>query len=347
MKRNRFVIVSICLMLLLSGCARSDKPEKVSSNQEVQPIQIGLSWDTFVLERWQRDRDVFTSTATEMGAEINIQNANGDIEKQISQIEYLMEKQVDVIVVVAVESDSEGLQKAVNKAQKAGIKIVAYDRLIKNANVDLYISFDNEKVGELMAQYALDDLASDGKIAAILGAPKDNNVSQVETGLLRVLEENDQHLVYKNYVPEWKAEYGYEYTEDCLNQLEEIDVLICGNDTLASEAYRALAERKLVNKVKLIGQDADISACQRIVEDQQYMTVYKDLQTLAKQAAQYSVALAKDKAINTQNTIFDGLYEVPAYCLEPVAVTKDNLEEEIIDSQFHFRDQVYLHSLIL
>lgn len=344
MKRYRFKIMSICLMLLLSGCAGSDNLEKAGKIEEVQKIQIGLSWDSFVLERWQRDRDVFTSTATEMGAEINIQNANGDIEKQISQIEYLMEKKVDVIVVVAVESDSEGLRKAVNKAQNAGIKIVAYDRLIKNANVDLYISFDNEKVGELMAQYALDDLSSDCKIAAIMGAPKDNNVSQVEAGLMKVLEDNNQFLVYKDYAPEWKAEYGYECAEACLNQQGEIDVLICGNDTLASGAFRSLSERKLVNKVKLIGQDADISACQRIVEDQQYMTVYKDLQILAKQAAQYSVALAKDKSINTQNTMFDGLYKVPAYCLEPVAVTKDNLDEEIIDSQFHFRDEVYLHS---
>ncbi len=94
MKRYRFKIMSICLMLLLSGCAGSDNLEKAGKIEEVQKIQIGLSWDSFVLERWQRDRDVFTSTATEMGAEINIQNANGDIEKQISQIEYLMEKRL-------------------------------------------------------------------------------------------------------------------------------------------------------------------------------------------------------------------------------------------------------------
>lgn len=329
--------------ILMSGCKGNTSVENPQRLSETDGVQVGLSWDTFVLERWLRDRDVFVSTASDMGAEVNVQNANGDQEKQVSQIEYLIEKGVDVIVIVAVDTGSEELRKEIDKAHDSGIKIIAYDRLITEANVDLYISFDNKSVGNLMAQAAVDSVKPGGKIAAIMGSPTDSNVKSVEEGIAKVLEENDQTLVYKEYAPGWRAECGYEYTEECLDELGSIDALICGNDGLATSAFKALSERKIADDVSIIGQDADIDACQRIVEGQQYMTVYKDLQTLAKQAAQYAVAFGSKKVINPQDTVWDGKYMVPAYCLKPVAVTIENLEKEIIESQFHFRDEVYLH----
>lgn len=333
----------IGVLTLLAGCAQKDQEAYSQEPQKERKVQIGMAFDTFVLERWLRDRDIFLSTAGEMGAEVNVQNANGDQETQISQIEYLIEKQVDVLVIIAIDTGSKQLRDSIEKAHRAGVKVISYDRLIQEADVDLYISFDSERVGALMAQAAVEGLEEGGKIAAIMGSPTDVNVSWMEMGIEAVLEESGHQLVYKTYAPGWRNEYGYEYAEECLDETGDIDVLICGNDALASEAFRALSERKAADHVKLIGQDADIDACQRIVEGQQYMTVYKDLQTLAKQAAQYAVALGSQKELNTRQTVWDGKYEVPAYCLDPVAVTADNLDREIIDSQFHFRDEVYLH----
>ena len=135
-------------VLAASGCVRMEDAAAGSMEQEEPKVQIGLSFDSFVIERWMRERDVFVSAAKELGAEVNVQNANGDVQDQISQIEYFIRKQVDVIVVVA--GDCEALTDVMIKAREAGIKTVSYDRLIQNAVCDLYISFDNTEVGRLM-----------------------------------------------------------------------------------------------------------------------------------------------------------------------------------------------------
>ncbi|HEX3078626.1 MAG TPA: substrate-binding domain-containing protein, partial [Lachnospiraceae bacterium] len=339
----KILVLLLLVALFCASCSRESTRQEVVGNTEERKLQIGLSWDTFVLERWIRDRDVFVSTATQMNAEVNVQSANGSLEEQLSQIQYLIDKKMDVIVIVAVDTNSKKLAKLIDKAQEEGIKVISYDRLISNANADLYISFDNREVGRLMAQAVIDQIPRGGKIAAIFGPLTDNNVVELEAGVKEVLDANDQELVYRNYVENWQADYAQEYTNDCLDENGTIDGLICGNDGLAAAAYQVLAERQLAGQVCLVGQDADIDACQRVVEGSQYMTVYKAIADLAKQAAFYAVALGEGKKISTTDTINDGTYEVPYFKLDPVAVTKHNMDEVVIDSQFHFYEDVYLH----
>lgn len=172
MKKGKGILVAAVLLaaLLFAGCG-GERPESRTETEEAEDkIQIGLSFDSFVIERWIRDRDVFMSTAQELGAEVNFQTANGDVEEQISQIEYFIRKDMDVIAIIA--NDDEKLLDVVKKAKNAGIKVVCYDRLIREANADLYISFDNERVGELMAE-ALPD---GGNIFIINGSDSDYNV---------------------------------------------------------------------------------------------------------------------------------------------------------------------------
>ncbi|MFA9466353.1 MAG: sugar ABC transporter substrate-binding protein [Velocimicrobium sp.] len=343
-KKQRFVFILLLVSLLFSGCKSEAISHKQASDLGEDKIQIGLSWDTFVLERWIRDRDVFVSTATELGAEVNVQSANGSLEEQLSQIQYLIDKKVDVIVIVAVDTNSEKLVKLVNKAQGEGIKVISYDRLICGAGVDLYLSFDNKQVGRLMAQAVVNEIPNGGKIAAILGPLTDHNVVEIEAGIQEVLKERNQKLIYRNYAKNWQAEYAQEYTNECLDVNGSVDGLICGNDGLAAGAYKALAERQMAGQVCLVGQDADIDACQRIVEGKQYMTVYKSIMDLAKQAASYAVELGEGKPIESVETINDGSYDIPYIILEPVAVTRENIDKVIVDSQFHFHDEVYLHA---
>ena len=159
-------------VLAASGCVRTEDAAAGSVEQEETKVQIGLSFDSFVIERWMRERDVFVSAAKELGAEVNVQNANGDVQDQISQIEYFIRKQVDVIVVVA--GDCEALTDVMIKAREAGIKTVSYDRLIQNAGCDLYISFDNTEVGRLMARSLLENIPDGGDIFLIQGPLTDH-----------------------------------------------------------------------------------------------------------------------------------------------------------------------------
>jgi len=345
------IISSIMALIIITSCTMKEDPSKEISPVEAPRIQIGISFDTFVLERWLRDRDVFVSTATDLGAEVNVQNANGDSAEQLKQIQYLMDKKMDAIVVVAVDTGDALLASLLRKAKSEGIVVVCYDRLIQNVGADLYISFDNEKVGLLMAQAVISQVPEGGKIAAIFGPDTDNNVLQVISGVKAVLSANNQELVYENQAPGWKEEYAFEYVNECLEQVGEVDAIICGNDALAGMALKALAERQMADRVCVVGQDADILACQQIVEGYQYMTVYKPINALAKQAAQHTIDLVQGKPIRVNQVeedknymvIDDGTYQVPFVCLEPIDVTRENIDEVIIDSQFHFREEVYLH----
>jgi D-xylose transport system substrate-binding protein len=341
MKKCKFLFVLLfAFLLMFTGCKKQDeqvKEIKVTENK----IQIGLSFDSFVIERWLRDRDTFVSTAKELGAEVNVQNANGDVSEQISQIEYFIDKKMDVIVVIAV--DSEACKDVLKKARDAGIKIVAYDRLLMKSNADLYISFDNREVGSMMAETLKEKIPKGGNIITAFGPTTDNNVKQVEEGFNEIIKDSGLNVVYTVYAKGWLAEEAFDAVNEGLKKTDKIDGVLCGNDNLASQAVRALSENRMAGKVVVTGQDADLAACQRIVEGTQTMTVYKPVDKMAKSAAEYAVKLAKGEKINTTETMNDGKYEVPYVKLEPISVTKDNIDEVIINGGFHLKEDVYLN----
>ena len=332
-----FLLLGICAAL--TGCGSQEKKEEPAPQED--KVKIGLCFDTFVLERWIRDRDVFETTAKIQGAEVNVQNANGDVDQQISQIRYFIKKRMDVITIIAVDGSS--LTEVVREAKEAGIKVIAYDRLIRNADVDLYISFDNEQVGRLMGEALKERLPEGGNILAIKGPPTDNNVSQVEKGFSEAIKDSGLNVVYQQYCDAWTAELAYDAVSRGLEAYPDVAGIMCGNDGLATEAVRALTENRLAGTVVVTGQDADLNACQRIVEGTQAMTVYKPVEAEAKTAAEYAVKMGKDIYVNVTGTINDGSFDVPYISLDPIAVTKDNMQTEIIDTNFHSEEEVYLN----
>ncbi len=339
-KRALMLLLALLLTLLSPGCGGGNPEANKEPSGEDKPL-IGMSFDSFLIERWQRDRDVFVSTASELGAEVNVQIANGDPDEQVSQIEYFIKKDVDAIVVVAV--DCYGLSDIVQKARDAGIYVISYDRLIMNAKSDLYISFDNEMVGTMMGEALVANLPSGGKILSICGSPADQNVSQADGGFDAVIAKSDLTVVVQEYAPNWLAETAYSVVNKAIADGIAFDGVRCGNDDLASQAFLALSEHRLASTVKLVGQDADLAACQRIVEGTQLMTVYKPVEKLAKEAAEIVVKMARGEMPQTTDTIFDGVYDVPYKKLSPIMVTRDNIDAVIIDGGFHRREQVYLN----
>lgn len=339
--KNAFVLMLTVIITAVwaLGCGQA-APESDVETAESDAIQIGFSMDSFLIERWQRDRDLFVSKAQELGAEVNVQNANGEVSKQISQIEYFIEKKMDVIVIVAI--DGNLLREVVGKAKKAGIKVIAYDRLILNADVDLYITFDNEKVGTLMGEYLRKALGDEGTIICINGSPTDNNVTMVFGKFIETLRGSKITIDRTGYADNWLAEIGFDFVSEYLAEGNVPDGIMCGNDDIATQVVKALSENRLSGQVYVTGQDADLAACQRIVEGTQYMTVYKPLELLAQRAAEMAVAMAKNEIPETENTIYDGTYDVPFEKLEPVAVTKENMNEVIV-GKYHQKNDVYLN----
>ena len=346
-------ILVLCVgMVFLAGCGSvqekdsAETEETASAGKEEHKIQIGLTVDSFVIERWIRDRDVFVATARELGADVNVQDAGADTEEQISQIEYFISKQVDVIVVIA--RDCGVLSDVVQKAQNAGIPVISYDRMINNANTDFYISFDNRKVGEIMAQALIDAIPQGGDIFMIQGSSSDNNVKMLKEGFDDTLEDTNLNVVYEANCDGWTAELAVGYVEEALEKYPHVKGIMCGNDDIASQVVQVLAENQLAGNVVVIGQDGDLAACQRIVEGTQYMTAFKSIEDLAREAAKYAVEIGSGREASelegVTEKVNDGTYDIPSKVLDPIAVTRENIDEVIIDGGFHRRDEVYLNA---
>lgn len=339
---KRFVVVLCVLYLLcMSGCNKVESEDATLAEEKESKIQIGMSFDSFVIERWQRDRDVFVSTAKELGAEVNVQNANGDAKEQVAQIEYFIRKKMDVIVIICI--DSNELRSVVKKAKNAGIKVIAYDRMINESDVDLFISFDNEMVGAMMAKSLVGEGLEKKKVIMICGPTTDNNVFYVDTGFRGVMDKEEVEILDVTNCDGWKAELGGDYVYANMDLIEQADGIMCGNDSVATQVVRALAEKRLAGKIYVVGQDADLEACQRIVEGTQVMTVYKPVEKLAQAAAEYAIKLATNVPIDDLKTMKDGDERISYVFLEPIAVTKENIDEVIIDSGYHLKEDVYLN----
>ncbi|MDO4306450.1 MAG: substrate-binding domain-containing protein [Eubacteriales bacterium] len=338
------VLIVICVLFCGCGGGQEETENKSGSteSENADAVKIGLSFDSFVIERWLRDRDAFVPTARELGAEVNVQNANGSVKEQISQIEYLIEKDVDVLVVVAV--DCNALTEVVAKAHKAGIPVISYDRLIRDAGTDLYVSFDNRAVGSLMAENLKAAIPSGGEIFMIQGPEEDNNVRLVREGFEEGLKGGNLEAVYKANCEGWLAEQAAEYLDEALEEYPDVKGIMCGNDDIASQVVRVLSENRMAGKVQVVGQDGDLAACQRIVEGTQTMTAFKSVEILAKAAAEYAVKMAKGEELDRVNSsISDGSKEIPFCMLQPIAVTKKNMDEIIIEGGFHSEEDVYLN----
>lgn len=343
LRRTKALVMAVILVLgavTLTGCGNV-VPEVSPKEDEDDSIQIGMCFDSFVIERWEKDRDIFVSSARDLGAVVNVQNANGEIAKQIEQIEYFINKGVDAIVIVSIDADS--LEAVVKKALNKGIKVIAYDRMINNSDVNLYISFDNEAVGKLMAQSLVDSGLERNRVLMLQGSPTDNNVEQVQNGFLSVAEENAVEVFASMHCEGWRAEDASDFLYANPEILDEVDGIMCGNDNLATAVVRVLSENRKAGEIAVVGQDADLEACQRIVEGTQIMTVYKPVEKLAEAAAKATVSLIRGEKLDTDTTIFDGTYNIPSIVLEPIPVTFENIDEMIIASGFHMKEEVYMN----
>ena len=339
--RKVLAVLMILCVLMGAGCKRPEKKEITPTTKD-HVCTIGLSFDSFVIERWTRDRDVFVSTANELGAEVNVQSAGGNVSAQISQIKYFIEIEVDAIVIIT--ADANALTDVLKDARSKAIPVICYDRLVMNAGADLYISFDNEAVGRQMAQAICDNVENGGTIVEIMGPESDYNVAQVMSGFDSVCEEHEMNVTLKYNCDNWKPELAYEFVNDNFEEISGADAIMCGNDALAGEAIHALAERGYAGMILVTGQDGDLEACQRVVEGTQLVTVYKPVEKLARLAAECAVRLANGQQFEFSEIFFDGAKDIPYIAIEPSAVTKENLDEVIIDSGFHLREEVYMNA---
>lgn len=345
--RIGWVVVS-CLLSVVTGWVIARSGGEAGGVGEVgqgRPL-IGLAMDTLKEERWQVDRDLFVEQARALGAEVRVQSANSDDTVQLTQVESLLTQGVDALVIIP--HNGEAMAKAVEKAHAAGVPVLSYDRLITGCDLDLYITFDNVKVGRMQAQFLVDRLPAEGKwrMVRIYGSKTDNNALLFKQGqdevLQLLIEQGRVEVVFEDWAADWKPENAKKIMNAAITKNgRQIDAVLASNDGTAGGAIQALTEEGLAGAVVVTGQDADLAACQRIAQGTQTMTIYKPIKVLAKAAAEAAVKLAQRRPLVVRAGIDNGKLEVPTILLEIQTVTQDNLRETVIADGFRSEEAIF------
>ncbi|ATQ76461.1 D-xylose ABC transporter substrate-binding protein [Massilia violaceinigra] len=331
MKKILSVAVVSAMMILTCGQASADAKNP----------KIGFSIDDLRLERWARDRDYFVAAADKLGAKVFVQSADASEQKQIAQIENLISRGVDALVIVPYNATV--LNNAIKEAKKANIKVISYDRLVLNADVDAYISFDNKAVGEMQAAGVV-KVRPKGNYYLLGGAPTDNNAKVLREGQMAVLQplvdKGDIKIVGKQWVKDWSPSEALSIVENALTaNNNKIDGIVASNDATAGGAIQALASQKLDGKVPVSGQDSDIAAVRRVIAGSQAMTVYKPLKLLAGEAAKLAVQLVRNEKPGFNGEYDNGFKKVKTILLKPTALTKENINLLVTDG-FYTQAQI-------
>jgi D-xylose transport system substrate-binding protein len=307
-------------------------------------IVIGFSMDTLKEERWQRDRDLVVARGKELGAKVLVQAANGNDALQNSQAENLLTQGVNVLLVAP--HNGKTAATIVEAAHKAGVPVIAYDRLILDSDLDLYVTFDPVRVGEIQGEYAMKRRPK-GNYVLIGGAPTDNNALLLREGQMKFLkpsvDKGEVKIVADQWARDWQPIEALKIMENALTRVNnQVDAVVASNDGTAGGAIQALTEQKLAGKVLVTGQDAELAACQRVVAGTQTMTIYKPIPLLGGKAAEVAILLAKKQAIpDATRPVKNGRKDVPSILLEPIAVDKDNLLATVIKDGYHKLEDVY------
>jgi D-xylose transport system substrate-binding protein len=342
--RVLLVLVS-CALSIVTGLVIARGGGGAGGATRQRPL-IGLSMDTLKEERWQIDRDLFTKAAQDAGADVLVQSANSNHVVQMQNVESLITQKVDVLVIIP--KDAAAMARGVELAHAAGIPVLSYDRLITGCDLDLYLTFDNVKVGELQAKFLADRLPQGGKLRLIriYGAKTDNNAKLFKQGQDNILQPliaaGKVEVLFEDWAEDWKPENAKKITNAAITKIgPNFDAILASNDGTAGGAIQALTEEGLAGKIIVTGQDADLAACQRIAQGTQAMTVYKPIQSIATKAAELALKLARGQPIIARDAVPNGQIDVPSVLLEISAVTKENLRETVIKDGFRKEGDVF------
>ncbi|MDC7226852.1 MAG: substrate-binding domain-containing protein [Spirochaetales bacterium] len=308
---------------------------------------IGVAMGDLRLERWQRDVFYMEEAAAASGVRVIVKSADGDENLQLNQIETMLTNGIDVLLIMPVSSKT--MSGAVDACHEDGVKIISYDRMIENADLDYFVTFDTIGVGEMQAS-ALLEVVPSGKWFIMTGNEDDSNGQLFEVGqrnIIQPLIDNGTiEIVGRQNALGWQAETALPLMEDALTaNNNDIDAVLCANDGMAAGVIEALAAQGLAGKVPVTGQDADLIACQHIAEGTQYMTVYKPLNKLAYAAIDFATKVANGEDVMSycNKTNNNGKVDVPTYALDLVLTTKDTLMDTVIADGFHSYDDVYIN----
>jgi len=327
MKSYRFLIILMLIgfFVQMSGC-KHEKPK------------VGILIHSYENARWTKDKDYLVENLTKAGAEIMLEVANNDQQKQIEQAQSMIKSGAQVLIVVPINQDKAA--PIVEMAHEANVKVIAYDRLINGCKLDYYITANSTHIGELQAAY-LTSLKPKGKYALICGSKYDDNSMKLFLGQMNILqpfmEKGDIQLVYSEFTEDWSPAEGALHANRLFDQNQDsITAIIAGNDAIADGVLRVLREKGLEGKVMLAGQDTELDNVKAIMSGTQTCDILKPLKEMASTTAKLAVALALEKPLTMKfSNESNGKALVKSILIDAAVVNRNNIENTVIASGFH------------
>jgi D-xylose transport system substrate-binding protein len=328
-KARRTLIVLSAIFVVVFGA-------QVVQAQETNKLKIGFSIEDMKGERWQTDLDSFERRAKQLGAEVISSDAGGDDDRQFQQVKHMIKAGIKVLVLLP--RDTTKASRMVDAAKSANVRVISYDRLVLNSDVDLYVSFDRIEIGTMQAEYLIKQ-APAGNYVLIAGSPNDGGAKILHDAQINVLQpyidRGDIKVIADAYTRDWLPSEAYLFTLKAIDSTDgKIAAVLASNDGLAGGAIQALREHNLAGKVPVSGQDADLAAVICIAQGTQTMTVYKPIVNEAETAAEEAVHMGKGEKTNADAKISNGKINVPTIMLKPVVVTKDNIKTTVVKDGF-------------
>jgi D-xylose transport system substrate-binding protein len=326
--RRRLTVLSAIFAMVLNG--------PFMHAQDTNKLKIGFSIEDMKGERWQTDLNSFEARAKQLGVEVISRDAGGNDDRQFLQIQDMIKSGIKVLVLMP--RDTTKASRMVDAAKSANVKVISYDRLVQNSDVDLYVSFDRVETGWMQAEYLVKH-ASKGNYVLIAGSPRDEGAKTLHDAQMRVLQpyvdRGDIKVIADAYTKDWLPSEAYLFMLKAIDSAQgQIAAVLASNDGLAGGAIQALREHNLAGKVLVSGQDADLAAVICIAQGAQSMTVYKPIVNEAEVAAEEGVRLARGEKTRANRTISNGKLDVPAILLKPIVVTRDNIKTTVVKDGF-------------
>jgi D-xylose ABC transporter substrate-binding protein len=361
MKSKRILMTIVSLMVILSSvlvaCGGG-----AAQPAESGKTKIGLSFSDFATERWKNEEILMRGLLEEKGYEVISAEANHDVKLQNDQIDNMVSQGVKGLLVVA--EDGDAIVTSVDKAADAGVKVIAYDRLIKTAKTAAYLSFDNVEVGRQQAMGVMTALGLPGsttwtkdnpaKVVQLAGSPTDNNATLFTKGQTEVLQPYVDSgvitIVAQQGVEAWDPANALKLMENILTaQGNKVDAVVASNDGTALGALQAMKAQGLAGTVPISGQDATADGSNSIVKGELTVSILKDIRNLSPLAIEVMDKLIKGEAVEGMKNFslaeltVDDKYtgEVPCVFLEVQQVNKDNVYDLVVASEFQSYDDVY------
>nr|WP_240746877.1 sugar ABC transporter substrate-binding protein [Cryptosporangium phraense] len=337
MRLVKLAAVAVAALVVLGACGSGDDSSSSGGGKTIAlflPESKTTRYEAF-------DRPLFEAKVKALCADCKLLyfNADQDAAKQQQQVEAALTQGANALVLDAV--DAGAVAPLVNRAKKADVPVIAYDRLISGIAYDYYVSFNNVRVGEMQGQALLDALTkagttTKGQIVMINGSPTDPSSADYKKGAHNVLD-GKVKIGREFDTPDWSPDKAQQEMEQAITALGRTSVVgvLSANDGMASGAIAAMKRAGYPTLPPITGQDAELAAVQRILTGEQYMTIYLDIRSEAEKAAELAVAVVRDQKTDAPAKVDNGTAQIPSFLLDPIPVTADKIKDTIVKDGFY------------